>query len=77
MIETSEKSNDDSLDIGASKHQKEGGMPSTINQSSIDPSQMSTLNNEASKTVALKSVLATEQRSEDKKFDIKVMDERN
>lgn len=38
VIETSEKSNDDSLDIGAGKDQKEGGMPSTINQSSIDPS---------------------------------------
>lgn len=38
---------------------------------------MSTLNNEATKSVALKAVLATEQRPEDKKFDIKVMDERN
>ena len=77
MIETSEKSNDDSLDMGAGKDQKEGGMPSTINQSSIDPSQMSTLNKEVTKTVALKSVLATEQKPEDKKFDIKVMDEKN
>ena len=58
MIETSEKSNDDSLDMGAgAKDQKEGGQPSTINKSSIDQSQISTINKDNSlevKSVALK-----------------------
>ena len=72
VIEASEKSNDDSLDMGAeSKNvvEKEGGQPSTINQSSIDASEV--------KSVALKTVLSTEERPEAKKFDIKVMDEKN
>ena len=76
MIETSEKSNDDSLDMG-SKTQKEGGLPSTINHSSIEHSHISSINKDKAqevKSVALKSAFSTEERPENQKFDIKVMD---
>tara|TARA_B110000285_G_C14936091_1_gene519670 strand:+ start:436 stop:723 length:288 start_codon:yes stop_codon:yes gene_type:complete len=76
VIETSEKSNDDSLDMG-SKTQKEGGLPSTINHSSIEHSHISSINKDKAqevKSVALKSAFSTEERPENQKFDIKVMD---
>ena len=73
VIETSEKSNDDSLDMDANKEDnKEGGQFSSINASQISRLK-NTRNSEAISAINSNNLSVIE--NVDNKFSIKVMDE--